>query len=594
MGRKKSKQGPPQHYSQVPAIELKPKTRAQTLQIKSMRDNDITFAIGSPGTGKAQPIDELVCTPTGYVQMGSLSLGDTVMTPDGSKSTITAIFPQGVKDIYRIIFDNEDSVECCLEHLWKVHGRDGKSKVVNTEYLLTNLKTSGGRRKWYIETTASLDFEPGDLPIDPYLLGLLLGDGSFTQTGCQFWTADVELVEAFKLQYPVTKLQSKYGYQICDIVSSLKTLDLMGKNCYNKKVPNQYKWGLAKNRLALIQGLMDSDGYAGGHSAEFVTVSKDLAEDFKHLIETIGGKCTISECRKAYSYKGETKIGALTYRCTPMLSDMQSLFRIERKKKRMINKAKYPARRWIDRIEFSRQAEAKCIKIDHPDSLYLTRHCIVTHNTHCAVTYGLKQLMEGRVDRLILVRPVIEAGEKLGFLPGDIEQKLDPYLQPCYDVIAKHLGPRAKSQFLGEGKLQIAPLAFMRGRTFDNACVILDEAQNADEKKLEMFLTRLGENSTFIICGDPSQYDIENGYGIVAVANMMKDLPGVGVCLYDASDVVRHPLVEAITRKFAELRDAKNRKVHANSRTVSSGNLLGGWKYQEGKFFEEEAALAHT
>lgn len=199
-----------------------------------------------------------------------------------------------------------------------------------------------------------------------------------------------------------------------------------------------------------------------------------------------------------------------------------------------------------------------------------------TGKTYCAMTFALKQLLNGQAEKVIVVRPVVEAGENLGFLPGAIRQKMDPYLQPAYDAIELSLGPKAKNQLLGDGKMEISPLAYMRGRTLRNAVVVLDEAQNASQDQFEMFLTRIGEGSTFVICGDHTQSDLKGKVKLPQVANSLKDVPGVGVVLFEKSDVVRHPIIGKIIEKFEEMKDARKkeeRQIQRSGRPVPVGSV---------------------
>lgn len=178
-----------------------------------------------------------------------------------------------------------------------------------------------------------------------------------------------------------------------------------------------------------------------------------------------------------------------------------------------------------------------------------------TGKTYLAVCYAVTQLKKGNIDKIILTRPAVEAGESLGFLPGDLKEKVDPYLRPLYDALYDMLGVEAVSQLIEKQVIEIAPLAYMRGRTLENAFIILDEAQNATIDQLKMFLTRLGFNSKMIVTGDISQVDLPNSKrsGLKVSANLLKGLPEVGYIVFDRFDVVRHPLVAKIIEKFEKL-----------------------------------------
>ncbi|MBO7213130.1 MAG: PhoH family protein, partial [Rikenellaceae bacterium] len=172
--------------------------------------------------------------------------------------------------------------------------------------------------------------------------------------------------------------------------------------------------------------------------------------------------------------------------------------------------------------------------------------------TYTAIALAVRALKNREVRRIILTRPAVEAGEKLGFLPGDMKDKLDPYLRPLYDALNDMIPPHKLAQFMEEGIVQIAPLAYMRGRTLDNAFVILDEAQNTTREQLKMFLTRMGRSAKFIINGDITQIDLprKNDSGLMSTVKLLEKIKGVGIVMFDNSDIVRHPLVGKIVAAF--------------------------------------------
>ncbi len=177
-----------------------------------------------------------------------------------------------------------------------------------------------------------------------------------------------------------------------------------------------------------------------------------------------------------------------------------------------------------------------------------------TGKTYTAIALAVRALKNREVRRLILTRPAVEAGERLGFLPGDLKDKLDPYLQPLYDALHDMIPPKRLQQFMEEGIIQIAPLAYMRGRTLEKAFVILDEAQNTSLGQLKMFLTRMGFDAKFIVTGDATQIDLpnKNDSGLLRGAAMLKDIKGISVINFTRDDIVRHPLVSKIVSAFTE------------------------------------------
>lgn len=199
--------------------------------------------------------------------------------------------------------------------------------------------------------------------------------------------------------------------------------------------------------------------------------------------------------------------------------------------------------------------------------------------TYTAIALAVRALKERQVRRIILTRPAVEAGEKLGFLPGDMKEKLDPYLQPLYDALNDMIPAAKLTRYIEEGTVQIAPLAYMRGRTLDNAFVILDEAQNTTLSQIKMFLTRMGRNAKFIVTGDVTQIDLprKSDSGLVHTMEILRRVEDIGIVEFDKRDIVRHPLVkyivEAFDRDAAASAPARGASAsHENEQNVSHKN----------------------
>lgn len=177
-----------------------------------------------------------------------------------------------------------------------------------------------------------------------------------------------------------------------------------------------------------------------------------------------------------------------------------------------------------------------------------------TGKTYLAMAMALKELTEGTVERIIVTRPAVEAGEALGFLPGELQEKILPYLTPLYDAMNDMIGKENTNQLVERGIIEVAPLAYMRGRTLSNAFVVLDEAQNTTHEQMMMFLTRLGDGSRMVITGDITQIDLPNSKqsGLVQASKLLKSIKGIQLFHFDAQDVVRHPLVQKIISAYAQ------------------------------------------
>lgn len=188
-----------------------------------------------------------------------------------------------------------------------------------------------------------------------------------------------------------------------------------------------------------------------------------------------------------------------------------------------------------------------------------------TGKTYVAIALAVRALKNREIKRIILTRPAVEAGERLGFLPGDLKDKLDPYLQPLYDALGDMIPSKKLQDFISDGTIQIAPLAYMRGRTLDRACVILDEAQNTNLAQLKMFLTRMGVSAKFIVTGDASQVDLprKEDSGLLKGISLVKGIKGISTIFFTNEDIVRHPLVNKIVKAFDK--HEKNEESPCNS-----------------------------
>lgn len=379
--------------------------------------------LGLPGllgdTMGPQPLDAKVLTPGGWALMGELQGGDEVIDPDGSSSEVAEVIPQGTQDVYRITFSDGTSAESTLGHLWEVRG------MGNDRY---RYKTRVGREQrdvsaWKVRTLGEiralkgnfavplmrrapdLAVADGTLPLDPYLLGLLLGDGSLSKHTPEFGSADQELLTAAKELLPKgwgwTFTQYRTGcewYRLNGSQPVLRSLGLFGKRAWEKAVPEQYKWASAEARLALLQGLMDTDGsWAACAGAEFGSASRQLAEDVADLGRSLGLRTSSVRAKKtSYTYKGEKRQGRDAYRVTVAPAPGRILFRLARKVRPAPRQRAHGdmtnagARshhqrdqrvKWIRTIEYARTVPVQCIRVTAPSQLYVTDDWTVTHNS---------------------------------------------------------------------------------------------------------------------------------------------------------------------------------------------------------------------
>ena len=279
--------------------------------------------IGSFGSGKAFSYDQLVVTPFGHRSIGELKVGSLISNPSGSTGHVIAVLPQGEQPFYRITFRDGDKVECSAGHLWPCWvnaDKDDKRQlpyiIRTTEQMYTLFDKIQKRRfqtRLQVPTTSPLRFALGksqQICIDPYTLGVLIGDGAL-QKGAAYSSADPEIADS--IPYPVVKHKGKFGYHISGLAPQLRALGLLKKHSWEKFVPQCYLWASVEQRMALLQGLMDTDGTVDklGHLS-FCTTSSQLAKDVKFLIQSLGGLATITESEKFFSDKdGNKKAGRL-------------------------------------------------------------------------------------------------------------------------------------------------------------------------------------------------------------------------------------------------------------------------------------------
>jgi ATP-dependent DNA helicase RecG len=355
---------------------------------------------GEVGSGKAQPIESLVLTPSGFKRMAEIQVGDEVVNPSGEITVVTGVFPQGRRDVWRVVFSDGSTVECDDEHLWAVNTaawyRGQAMTVKTTREIREDLLKKNGSSKWYIPGTIAVDLESGEeRPLDPYLLGLLLGDGTF-RASLALSTADQEIVEAASAALPpgcfLKQTSSrKYDYLIqCKprpnqfqrhpVAAALRQLGLRGLLSRDKHVPRAYLVAPIKVRHALLQGLLDTDGTVNrthGSNVSFLSASRQLACDVQWLAHSLGGLARLRPVVKS----GETY-----FLVSLRLPNEYPPFRLERKARLWRPLTKYHSfRRGIRRIEYVRPKPVQCISVAHPNQLYVTDHFVATHNTLVAL-----------------------------------------------------------------------------------------------------------------------------------------------------------------------------------------------------------------
>jgi hypothetical protein len=364
---------------------------------------------GPAGTGKAQPLDAPVLTPTGWRPIGELAVHDSVIGSDGLSTEVTGTFDRGVLPIYRLTMSDGATVEASGDHLWQVQTNDQRvdgdpGRVLTTEEIRSGL-LDGRERSYYLPQMAPAQFDAVDpLPVDPYLLGLLLGDGTF-RGKVELCSGDPGILDAAEVlagplmhctRWPdkrstavsmgfrkATSTGKPGGQGKSHLAQAIESLGLYGVHGHDKFIPSTYLTAPIDDRIALLQGLMDTDGGAERTATVFYSSSERLVADTASLVESLGGTATVSSKVPQYGPRAARLKGETAYRVSIRLPGLCP-FRLDRKARQWASTPHNPPVRSIVAVDPSRIAEARCITVEAADNLYVTEHCIVTHNTSLA------------------------------------------------------------------------------------------------------------------------------------------------------------------------------------------------------------------
>jgi phosphate starvation-inducible PhoH-like protein len=486
---------------------------------KLMSDGVIEVAPLAYMRGRAQPVFTKVLTPRGFRPIGELRVGDLVIGSDGRPTVVAGVYPQGFKQIYRVYTQDGSSTLASEDHLWAVYTRADRrrgkpARVLQTKEMIGNLRAAHYHRYELPLLTAPVSFDPRPVPLDPYALGLLLGDGCVTcQTTPSFTTTEPELAQALERLISGIELRQKSDIDYVlnrvrqpgevitienPVTGAMRRLGLAGTKSDTKFIPEDYLFNSSDVRLALLQGLLDSDGgpvTQEGRTCriQFGTASRRLRDDVVFVVQSLGGVVN-QRTRKAAGRKPGLARGRPVYhRSDAHILDIRLPegvvpFRLARKA------AKYDATgggrpmRFIDRIEPAGTAEAVCIRVAAADSLYVTEDFLLTHNT------------------------------------------------------------------------------------LNYAFIVLDEAQNTTAEQMKMFLTRLGFGSKMVVTGDVTQVDLPGGAtsGLRAAVDILDGIEGIHVSELTSADVVRHRLVSEIVDAYARAEDPSLSMNRAQRRAAGS------------------------
>jgi phosphate starvation-inducible PhoH-like protein len=451
--------------------------------------------------GRAQTLDSLLLTPAGWRRMGDIKVGDSVIGSDGKPTEVLGVFPQGRKPVYRLTLTDGSSTIACAEHLWQVSTMEDKRwnrppRVLETQEMIGNVRRHHQYRYELPLLSAPIEFAYQAIPVDPYVLGLLLGDGCISgKTTPSFATSDRELVTSLGIGLADMHLRFRCKSQIDYVLSNplagrggmivrnpltraLRELELAGTVSSTKFIPKKYLYNSAEVRLALLQGLLDTDGgpvVQTGRTCriQYTTTSLRLKADVLFLVRSLGGVAHWRRREAEGRKPGFARGREVPYRNDAYVLDIRlpeaiEPFRLERKAAIYREHGGGRPMRFIKNIEPIGEAETQCIRVAATDSLYLTDDFILTHNT------------------------------------------------------------------------------------LSDAFIILDEAQNTTSEQMKMFLTRIGFGSKAVITGDVTQIDLPGGKrsGLVEAERVVRNVEGIEFIHFTDKDVVRHHLVQMIIQAY--------------------------------------------
>jgi replicative DNA helicase len=377
------------------------------LETSGFQPSDFIIIAGRPSMGKAQPLDAMVKTVTGWTRMGDLRLGDELASVDGRRSLVSGIFPQGRRPVFRVTFSDGRTTRCTSEHLWRVHYRGWpEPRVLETARVARMLQTARYRHRLWIDAPSGDYGHAESLPIDPYVLGALLGDGTLSGSSLRFSTADGEMVERLlERTAPAFALRAAGGYdwRIVQaggahragvagvtpnaLMDALRGLGLWGRRAEAKFVPDVYLNASRAARFELLRGLMDTDGWVERWgSMRFCSTSERLAHDVAGLVRSLGGWCSVRRRRTTtYRHRGGAKRGRPAFVCNIHHPDPRSILGLSSKRRRALAA---PRRQWRPvflAVEPVGIEDTQCIAVTHPSRLYVTDDYVVTHNTAFAL-----------------------------------------------------------------------------------------------------------------------------------------------------------------------------------------------------------------
>lgn len=552
--RRNKNEEPAPQPSKLELKQVSPLTDNQRITFEEFDRGKNLLLVGSAGTGKAQPLWSKVLMVDGtYKTMGELKIGDRLASIDGAESTITGVFQRGIMDVYKVITTDGRITYASGDHLWSVDGKIKTTVTINEtrRKLLPNYAPIAGN---------------SSVPI-PYTLGAILGDGGITTCSVTITSADPEIIDEINNEIISIgvrcekRINEEYAYCFKKIdenslrsdqnplTTILRRFGLMGLRSENKFIPEEYFSASSSDRLKMLHGLMDTDGFAGTKGeACFYTTSLALAQGVQRLVWSLGGYACIKNKQTQFVYNNEKKNGKPSYAVSVSLR--LNPFSLPRKKNR-INIGGWRRRIGIASIEYHSQDEVQCISVSHPSKLYITDDYIVTHNTFQALYLALDAILETQEYKKLIIIRSAQPTKDVGFMPGSLKEKIRVYEMPYYGLVSELFGRGDAYDILkNKNIIEFMSTSFIRGITLTDCVIVVDECQNSMLSELHTVMTRVGENCRIIFCGDMRQDDLtserykeQSGLrDFLKIARAMPD--DFGTIEFTVDDICRSDLVK--------------------------------------------------
>lgn len=528
-----------QRQESVNLDPIKPLNQKQRTYLELLDSRTVIAATGYAGSSKAQPLYSKVLTVEGWKTMGEIEVGDNVITPDNNVSKVLGTFSFEDKPVYKFKLKSGREVESCEDHLWLVRK---VSKSCRGKALPKEIMTTSGIIENINEYNISLPLvksigSRADKPffVDPYVMGILISEGCLV-SGVSFTTADEYILGRVtdwseSNNFHIVKLGDSISYGIRDkgkgypnrLKEYLKSVGLYGHKSHEKFIPEEYFNGSIDQKFELLRGLMDGDGSSAttrrknGGSVYYSTTSDVLAKQIHALAISLGCYATISERRSFFTYKGEKKQGRNSYSIYMNHPTPKTMFNLERKKygcSEQYQGGKYELMDKIESVEYVSNQNVKCILIDSEDHLYITDNYVVTHNTYLPTATACDLFRTGKINKIIFCRPAISNSKSLGYFAGSADEKMAIWLAPVMQILKDRLGQGGLEVALKKGDIVFQPLETIKGSSFNDSWIIVDEAEDLTVDEIKKVITRVGKDSKMILAGDITQSELNDRSGL--------------------------------------------------------------------------------